>query len=72
MLHFRELSRTKKRPLHGYTKRSTPISGKIREINYIPEGDEKAKLNLGLYGGDTNCVNEPGLYSLVLGIRKPT
>lgn len=50
MLHFRELSRTKKRPLHGYTKRSTPISGKIREINYIPEGDEKAKLNLGLYG----------------------
>lgn len=33
--------------------------------------DEKAKLNLGLSGGDTNCVNEPGLYSLVLGSRKP-
>lgn len=33
--------------------------------------DEKAKLNLGLPGGDTNCVNEPGLYSLVLGSRKP-
>lgn len=34
--------------------------------------DEKARLNLGLSGGDTNCVNEPGLYSLVLGSRKPT
>ena len=33
--------------------------------------DEKARLNLGLPGGDTNCVNEPGLYSLVLGSRKP-
>ena len=33
--------------------------------------DEKAKFNLGLRGGDTGCVNEPGLYSLVLGSRKP-
>lgn len=33
--------------------------------------DEKAKLNLGLSGGETNIVNEPGLYSLVLGSRKP-
>lgn len=33
--------------------------------------DEKAKFNLGLPGGDTWCVNEPGLYSLVLGSRKP-
>lgn len=33
--------------------------------------DEKAKLNLGLQGGATGCVNEPGLYSLVLGSRKP-
>ncbi len=33
--------------------------------------DEKAKLNLGLKGGDTNCVNEYGLYTLVLGSRKP-
>lgn len=33
--------------------------------------DEKAKLNLGLPGGVTGCVNEPGLYSLVLGSRKP-
>lgn len=35
------------------------------------DGDEKAKFNLGLPGGDTWCVNEPGLYSLVLGSRKP-
>lgn len=35
------------------------------------DDDEKAKLNLGLPGGPTNCVNEPGLYSLVLGSRKP-
>ena len=33
--------------------------------------DEKAKLSLGLSGGDTNAVNEPGLYALVLGSRKP-
>lgn len=33
--------------------------------------DEKARFNLGLPGGDTNCVNEPGLYSLVLSSRKP-
>ena len=32
--------------------------------------DEKSKFNLGLSGGDTNCVNEYGLYSLVLGSRK--
>lgn len=34
------------------------------------DDDEKAKLNLGLSGGPTNCVTEPGLYSLVLGSRK--
>lgn len=33
--------------------------------------DERARFNLGLPGGDTNCVNEPGLYSLVLSSRKP-
>lgn len=33
--------------------------------------DEKSKFNLGLSGGDTNCVNEYGLYSLVLASRKP-
>ncbi len=35
------------------------------------DADEKANLKLGLRGGDTNCVNEPGLYALVLGSRKP-
>ena len=34
------------------------------------DDDEKAKFNLGLPGGQTTCVNEPGLYSLVLGSRK--
>lgn len=32
--------------------------------------DERSKFNLGRQG-DTNIVNEPGLYSLVLGSRKP-
>ena len=35
------------------------------------DDDEKAKFNLGLRGGATGCVNEPGLYTLVLGSRKP-
>lgn len=34
------------------------------------DDDEKCKLNLGLSGGGTNCVNEYGLYNLVLGSRK--
>lgn len=33
--------------------------------------DEKAKLNLGFVGGDTWCVNEPGLYALIMASRKP-
>lgn len=33
--------------------------------------DEKSKFNLGLSGGATWCVNEAGLYSLVLASRKP-
>lgn len=33
--------------------------------------DEKAKLNLGLQGSDATIINEPGLYALVLGSRKP-
>ncbi|MBR1728501.1 MAG: hypothetical protein IJ728_03145 [Selenomonadaceae bacterium] len=32
--------------------------------------DERAKLNLGRQG-ETNCVNESGLYNLILGSRKP-
>lgn len=35
------------------------------------DDDEKARFNLGLRGGETNIINEPGLYSLVLGSRKP-
>ena len=35
------------------------------------DDDEKARLNLGLRGSDANVVNESGLYSLVLGSRKP-
>lgn len=38
----------------------------MQRIDY----DEKAKFNLGLSGGETNCVNEYGLYSLVLASRK--
>lgn len=35
------------------------------------DDDERARFNLGHPMNDTNCVNEPGLYSLVLGSRKP-
>lgn len=35
------------------------------------EDFEKAKLNLGLQGGDTNIINESGFYTLVLRSRKP-
>ena len=34
------------------------------------DDDEKSMLNIGLSGGATNCVNEYGLYSLVLASRK--
>lgn len=46
------------------------ISNTTDALNRLDD-DEKARLNLGLPGGPTNCVNEPGLYSLVLGSRKP-
>lgn len=36
------------------------------------DADEKSKLNLGLSGGATNCVNECGLYTLIMASRKPT
>lgn len=35
------------------------------------DDDEKAKFSLGLPGGDTNVVNESGLYALTLTSRKP-
>lgn len=34
------------------------------------DDDERAKFNLGRQG-ETNIVNEPGLYTLILGSRKP-
>ena len=34
------------------------------------DDDERAKFNLGRQG-ETNVVNEPGLYTLILGSRKP-
>ena len=38
-------------------------------LNALDE-DERAKFNLGRQG-EANIINEPGLYSLVLGSRKP-
>lgn len=35
------------------------------------EEDEKANFELGLRGGSTNCVNESGLYAVVLRSDKP-
>lgn len=35
------------------------------------EDFEKAKLNLGLQGGETNIISESGFYTLVLRSRKP-
>ena len=50
--------------------RSLDLSNPTTSMERLDE-DEKAKFNLGLSGGETNCVNEYGLYSLVLGSRKP-
>ncbi|SKC58005.1 phage antirepressor [Maledivibacter halophilus] len=36
------------------------------------DDDEKSMLNIGLSGGATNCVNEFGLYNLILASRKPS
>ena len=35
------------------------------------DDDEKANFELGLRGGSTNCINESGLYSVVLRSDKP-
>jgi prophage antirepressor-like protein len=35
------------------------------------DDDEVAKFNLGGLSGESNIVSESGLYSLVLGSRKP-
>lgn len=49
--------------------RSLDLSNPTMAMQRIDD-DEKAKFNLGLSGGETNCVNEYGLYSLVLASRK--
>lgn len=49
--------------------RSLDLSNPTMAMQRIDD-DEKAKFNLGLSGGWTNCVNEYGLYSLVLASRK--
>ena len=72
---------------HGQEVRTVEISGqpwfvaadicRVLEISNPTvamdrlDADEKAKLNLGLSGGATGCVTESGLYSLILGSRKP-
>lgn len=45
------------------------ISNTSKAMKRLDE-DEKSNLKLGLSGGDTNCVNEYGLYNLVLASRK--
>lgn len=49
--------------------RSLDLSNPTMAMQRIDD-DEKAKFNLGLSGGEINCVNEYGLYSLVLASRK--
>lgn len=49
--------------------RSLDLSNPTMAMQRIDD-DEKAKFNLGLSGGETNCVNEYGLYSLTLASRK--
>lgn len=46
------------------------IKNATQAVDRLDE-DEKAMLNIGLRGGNTNVVNEYGLYSLVLTSRKP-
>ena len=45
------------------------IQNATQALNRLDE-DERAMLNIGRQG-ETNIVNEPGLYTLVLGSRKP-
>ena len=46
---------------------STEVMDAIRRL----DEDEETKLNLGGQSGETNIINESGLYSLILGSRKP-
>ena len=47
------------------------ISNPTDALNKGLEDFEKARLNLGLRGGDTNIISESGFYTLVLRSRKP-
>lgn len=49
--------------------RALEIQNYTQAVSRLDE-DERAMFNIGRQG-ETNCVNEPGLYSLVLGSRKP-
>lgn len=51
--------------------RALDLSNPTMAMERLDE-DEKSKLNLGLSGGATNCVNEYGLYNLILASRKPS
>lgn len=50
--------------------RALEISNPTDAIKRL-DNDERARFNLGHPMNETNCVNEPGLYTLVLGSRKP-
>lgn len=50
--------------------RALEISNPTDAIKRL-DADERARFNLGHPMNETNCVNEPGLYTLVLGSRKP-
>lgn len=50
--------------------RALDIMNPTDSIKRLDE-DERARFNLGHPYGETNIINEPGLYSLVLGSRKP-
>lgn len=45
------------------------ISNTTQAVQRLDD-DEKSMLNIGLSGGSTNCVNEYGLYNLILSSRK--
>lgn len=47
------------------------ISNPTDALNKGLKEFEKARLNLGLRGGDTNIISESGFYTLVLRSRKP-
>ena len=49
--------------------RALDIQNPTQAIGRLDD-DERAMFNIGRQG-ETNCVNEPGLYTLVLGSRKP-